>query len=443
MAKADSEGTSACSLGGAAGDAPVELLGMFNNLFKAAGLQLPACKCSFDSSLSEEICISSTSCAQEDDQRQELLRRNGQAWDSHRSLGDMTLEYEWEEVRMATGNFGGLRKMGRGRFSTVYQGRLEEGVDVAVKVLEGFHTSDHSGIFEEEVCLLSRVRHPNVVMLLGCAMEPGKHRKAMVYELLPGGSCHNRLHEFHSPFLWQERLRTAIEMSRGLAHLHKYRPEVFHRDIKTAKILFSSQGIAKIADFGLACASRRRNERFKAVAVPDGTVGYAAPEYAETSIATEASEVYSAGMVLLELLTGRLPAQHVAESRDEWIFLLDDIRPDSGDAADRVLKMLDSRTQWPLPTAASMTDFALSCIHSEAWRRPSFMNMVMLLQSMSSVLNEPRPRSSPLGGPSTPVSPAAAAAKKSKKDRKRSVERRMLLVEAVAATAAAAPGGAE
>lgn len=375
---------------------PADLLSMFRSLLRAAAMDLPACKCSYET-MAEEICIrgGQSDTWELDKQHQEPpvdIMKPVSSYSSTHSLmqtfeghhvriSDMTLEYDWDEIAKATGSFSSTRKLGRGRFSAVFQGRLEEGVDVAVKVLDTF-TPDQHIAFEDEVTLLSRIRHPNVVMMLGCGIDPGGLRKALVYELLPNGSCYHRLHESPEPFAWQDRLKTCLELSRGLAHLHRYRPEVFHRDIKPAKVLYSRQGVAKLVDFGLACASRERFERHSWVRVPTGTVGYAAPEYAERSEATEACEVYSAGIVLLELLTGRLPAEPVADATDDWIFLLDELRPDSPHVADRVLKQLDARASWPLPIARKLTDLTVLCVQGEAARRPNFMRMVITLKGL-------------------------------------------------------------
>jgi len=313
----------------------------------------------------------------------EALEKDG------RDLHELALQYSWAEIANATGGFCKSRTLGSGASGTVYRGRLREGTEVAVKAIE----VPVNGSFEEEVRLLSRCRHPNVVMLLGfareeCHLSPPSsssraspsQRRVLVYELLHGGDLYSRLQLRGAQFPWQERLRTAIDVSRGLAHLHKHRPEIFHRDIKSQNILFGADGTAKIADFGLACVPARRTGSGRSDVA--GTIGYVDPLYAMTGVVTEASEVYSWGMVLIELLTRRPPAI-VAADRRSYTFLTDELRPHEDHAKHRVLQRLDSIAQWPLSTAAGLATLALLCIHHDADRRPSFLEVPPLLQELA------------------------------------------------------------
>lgn len=322
-----------------------------------------------------------------------------------RDLHELALQYSWAEIAGATGGLCKSRTLGSGASGTVYRGRLREGTEVAVKVIE----VPVNGSFEEEVRLLSRCRHPNVVMLLGfareeCHLNPPstssraspRQRRVLVYELLHGGDLYSRLQLRGAQFPWQERLRTAIDVSRGLAHLHKHRPEIFHRDIKSQNILFGADGTAKIADFGLACVPARRTGSGRSDVA--GTIGYVDPLYAMTGLVTEASEVYSWGMVLIELLTRRPPAI-VAADRRSYTFLTDELRPHEDNAKHRVLQRLDSVAQWPLSTAAGLTTLALLCIHHDADRRPSFLEVPPLLQELATVGSDvPPSATSSVGG---------------------------------------------
>jgi len=398
-------------------------------------------------------------------------------------LCELALEYSWEEVFRATDGFSGERRLGSGASGTVFRGTLEEGIDVAVKVIEVLV----GGGFEEEVRLLSRCRHPNVVMLLGFARENNfedrnivaaavyepvqvgsrvqsvahlayggvvsvpagalgtvvisepqifvawdclqqRHplvaataagvaqpvdrsqivklcqRRALIYELLPGGDALSRIQARDIEFPWKERLRTALGMARGLAHLHKHRPEVFHRDIKTANVLFGLDGAAKIADFGLACASKCRGARELAVACAAGTPGYADPLYSRTGIVTEANEIYSLGMVFLELLTGRPPAV-VTEDGSRCVFLWQELLAQGERAGEYVMRLLDHRAGWPPTAATTLTAQALRCITSDAALRPSFLELASLLQGLAkATCHEAVPSEiTPAGGASVEV----------------------------------------
>lgn len=314
-----------------------------------------------------------------------------------KELQQISLDYSWTEVANSTDCFSETRKLGSGASGTVYRGSLQEGTEVAVKVIE----TPVNGSFEVEVRLLSRCRHPNVVMLLGFSKEPpdgymtvamsaraqpqsarkrhGRQRSALVYELLHGGDLYVRLQSTSQPFTWWERLRAAADVSRGLAHLHKHRPEIFHRDIKSQNILFSSDGTAKIADFGLACVSARLQASIQGVA---GTLGYVDPQYVATGVITEASEVYSLGMVFIELLTGRPPAVVAPDGRS-CIFLNDELKPHEDGAKRRLLQRIDARAPWPMTTASSLATLALLCIHNDADRRPSFIEVTTILQGLA------------------------------------------------------------
>lgn len=310
-------------------------------------------------------------------------------------LEGLALEYSWQELQQATDSFAPTRQLGAGASGTVYYATLCEGTEAAIKVLD----APTQGGFEEEVRLLSRCRHPNVVMLLGFAEEtqfpfgPIHRRCALVYEMLPGGDLYRRLQgrDDSKPYHWQDRLRTATEVCRGLAHLHKHRPKIFHRDIKSQNILFSSDGTAKIADFGLACMANHHHEHEIATVKVAGTLGYSDPLYTRTGVISESSECYSFGQVMIELLVGRPPAV-LAQDGLSCVFLSDELRPKEERAKGRVLSRLDRRAQWPLQTAASMATLALLCIHDDADRRPSFLEAADMLRDLATGLGSPAAR---------------------------------------------------
>ncbi|CAE8634927.1 unnamed protein product [Polarella glacialis] len=221
----------------------------------------------------------------------------------------------------------------------VNEGRLlvgtfsRDGTEVAIKVL----ACPKEGGFREEVEVLSRFRHPNLVILMGFARN-GKERY-LVYELLPGGDLNGRLNKDAS-FTWKQRLSVVLDSALGLSHLHGSRPQVFHRDVKTQNILMDKNGTGKVADFGLACLAQQ-NQNSLAVSQTSGTIGYADPLYIRSGVVTEKSEVYSMGMVILEVLTGRPPALQHANGRIEYQF--DHLNGEMS----RLVAMVDRRGQWP------------------------------------------------------------------------------------------------
>jgi len=305
--------------------------------------------------------------------------------DEDKGLEELAMEYAWSEIASSTKDFDEERALGSGASGAVYKGTLSEGIDVAVKVIETVVGSE----FTSEVRLLSKCRHPNVVMLLGFAIEPKTYsaedpsvenprRRALVYELLPGGDVHNRLQKPKKPYRWQERLKTAIDTARGLAHLHKHRPEIFHRDIKSPNILFDAAGVAKIADFGLACVPKKKTARNMLVAEAGGTPGYCDPLYAMSGVVTEANEVYSFGWTVIELMTARPPAY---ATDDGNIFFLSDHLFAGDGAKQRLLDLLDKAAMWPTRVARELADIALRCVY-EHDLRPSFLELTGLLQEL-------------------------------------------------------------
>jgi len=283
-------------------------------------------------------------------------------------LNHISQEFDFGEIREATQSFSSSHRLGEGTYGTVFRGTLRDGTEVAVKAL----ASPKEGGFREEVEVLSRFRHPNLVILMGFARH-GRERY-LIYELLPGGDVNSRLNKDPS-FTWKNRLNVVLDCALGLSHLHGSRPQVFHRDVKTQNMLMDKNGTGKVADFGLACLAQP-NQHSLAVKETSGTLGYADPLYIRSGVVTEKSEVYSLGMVLLEVLTGRPPALQHPNGRIEYQF--DHI---GGDAA-KLMAMVDRRGQWPPAMAQHVGHLALSCTCEQEQIRPSFVDIVTKLRKL-------------------------------------------------------------
>ena len=205
----------------------------------------------------------------------------------------------YQALADATNGFEDRRIVGRGGFGPVYRGDLDNIGPVAVKVLEA---AGGQGVheFHREVEILSRCRHENIVPLLACAMTPG-HPLCLAYAFMADGALSDALLRNPRALSADQRLRVAEDIARGLAYLHA--EHVVHRDIKSANILLDGEGRARVADAGLARdVNAQTTTMTRGLAV--GSPGYLDPEYAETYRVTTASDVYSYGVVLLELLTG-------------------------------------------------------------------------------------------------------------------------------------------
>ncbi|KAK9108359.1 hypothetical protein Syun_024370 [Stephania yunnanensis] len=217
------------------------------------------------------------------------------------------------ELEEATENFS--KKIGKGSFGPVYYGKMKDGQEVAVKILAD--ASNHGAHqFVNEVALLSRIHHKNLVHLIGCCEEA--HQRILVYEYMHNGTLcdfiHGSLNQEHLD--WISRLSIAEDAAKGLEYLHSgCNPSIIHRDVKTSNILLDVNMRAKVSDFGL---SKQTDENLTHVSsVACGTLGYLDPEYYGNQQLTEKSDVYSFGVVLLELISGRKPFS-LEEYGAEW-----------------------------------------------------------------------------------------------------------------------------
>ena len=284
------------------------------------------------------------------------------------NLNSISLEYSFAEVSKACRNFSPSSLLGRGSYGSVYRGVLKDGTEVAIKVL---NVPKESG-FKEEVLVLSKFRHPNLVILMGFSRN-GKNRY-LIYELLSGGDLCSRIQK-DPAFDWRKRTTACLDAALGLSHLHNASPKVFHRDIKTQNILLDRNGIAKMADFGLALLVQP-NAGVK-VEQCSGTLGYADPLYISSSVVTERSEVYSFGMVVLETLTGRPPAvQNPVNGQVQYVYghVGRDIAP--------IMAMVQWRAGWPPELAQRMARLALACIDRTESNRPVFVDLVARLRDL-------------------------------------------------------------
>lgn len=226
------------------------------------------------------------------------------------------------ELEKATDRFNSQNILGEGGFGRVYRGVLEDGTKLAVKVLR---RDDQQGgrEFMAEVEMLSRLHHRNLVKLTGICTE--EHNRSLVYELIPNGSVESHLHDQDketAPLDWDARMKIALGAARGLAYLHEdSNPRVIHRDFKSSNILLEDDFTPKVSDFGLAKVASDEGKGYISTRVM-GTFGYVAPEYAMTGHLLVKSDVYSYGVVLLELLSGRKPVDmsqpHGQENLVTW-----------------------------------------------------------------------------------------------------------------------------
>ncbi|XP_047079014.1 phytosulfokine receptor 1-like [Lolium rigidum] len=234
--------------------------------------------------------------------------------DDDSAASERTTVITLDEVVKGTGDFDDSRIVGCGGFGMVYRATLADGRDVAVKRLSGdFQQMERE--FRAEVEALSRVRHRNLVSLRGYC-RVGKDVRLLIYPFMDNGSLDHWLHERAGTDVlpWPARLRVARDAARGLAYLHggsNGAPRVMHRDVKSSNILLDADMEARLADFGLARLARGNDDTHVTTDLV-GTLGYIPPEYASSPAATYRGDVYSMGVVLVELVTGRRPVDMAA-----------------------------------------------------------------------------------------------------------------------------------
>lgn len=293
------------------------------------------------------------------------------------------------DIERATKNFHASRVIGEGGFGIVYSGILDDGTKVAVKVLK---RDDRQGSreFLAEVEMLSRLHHRNLVRLIGICTEA--HSRCLVYELVPNGSVDSHLHGVDkeaSPLDWCARMKIALGAARGLAYLHEdSSPRVIHRDYKSSNILLEHDFTAKVSDFGLARTAL--DERSKHISTHVmGTFGYLAPEYAMTGHLLVKSDVYSYGVVLLELLTGRKPVDLSQPPGQEnlvaWARPLLTTKEGLETIIDPALKPTAS-----YDSVAKFAAIASMCVQPEVSHRPFMGEVVQALKLVCDEFDETR-----------------------------------------------------
>ncbi|CAA7045746.1 unnamed protein product [Microthlaspi erraticum] len=212
--------------------------------------------------------------------------------------------FTYEELSRATNGFSEANLLGQGGFGYVFKGILRNGKDIAVKQLKA-GSAQGEREFQAEVGIISRVHHRHLVALVGYCIADAQ--RLLVYEFVPNNTLEFHLHgKGRPPMAWSSRLKIAVGSAKGLSYLHENcNPKIIHRDIKAANILIDFKFEAKVADFGLAKIALDTNTHVSTRVM--GTFGYLAPEYAASGKLSEKSDVFSFGVVLLELITGRRP----------------------------------------------------------------------------------------------------------------------------------------
>lgn len=293
-------------------------------------------------------------------------------------VGNFKSTFTYEELKIATDNFSEANLLGQGGFGYVHKGVLTNGKVVAIKQLKA-GSGQGEREFQAEIEIISQVHHRHLVSLVGyCTFGS---QRLLVYEFVPNKTLEFHLHGKDRPVMnWPTRMKIALGSARGLAYLHEdCQPKIIHRDIKSANILLDDSFEAKVADFGLAKHSLDTDTHVSTRVM--GTFGYLAPEYASSGKLTEKSDVFSFGVLLLELITGFRPFDKADTFADDsmvdWAtpLLAQGLADGNFDAlVDQKLEEYDSAEM------ARMAACAAACIRHSARRRPRMSQIVRALE---------------------------------------------------------------
>ncbi|KAL8153670.1 hypothetical protein V2J09_011430 [Rumex salicifolius] len=266
------------------------------------------------------------------------------------------LDYEilWEDLTIG-------EQIGQGSCGTVYHG-LWYGSDVAIKVFsKQEYTEEAIYSFRQEVSLMKRLRHPNILLFMGAVTSP--QHLCIVTEFLPRGSLFRLLQRNTSKLDWRRRVHMALDIVRGMNYLHHCSPPVIHRDLKSSNLLVDKNWTVKVADFGL---SRIKHETYLTTKTGKGTPQWMAPEVLRNERSDEKSDIYSFGVILWELATDKIPWEHLNSMQ-----------------VIGAVGFMNQRLDIPSDVDPKWVSIIEKCWHSDPQRRPTFHELLEKLKDLA------------------------------------------------------------
>ncbi|PHT50802.1 Serine/threonine-protein kinase-like protein [Capsicum baccatum] len=296
-------------------------------------------------------------------------------------------EFSYSALHAATNAFSRDNLLGKGSHGYVYKAHLHQYKLIAAvkksKLAEPPRHSSSNSPAENEIEILSRVYHPRLVNLLGYAVD-SKQNKLIVVEFMPNGSLYELLHSDSKPPSWTRRVRFALQIARGVHFLHCSNPPVIHRDIKSSNILIDGNFSARLGDFGLSLRGNVEDVVVKSTP-PAGTLGYLDPAYLAPGDLSTKSDVFSFGILLLEIISGRnaIDVNYSPPSVVDWAVPL--IK--SG----QYLEIYDPRIAPPEDDEAlrQLAVVAARCVRKTAVKRPAMAEVVEWLKMVYKRMSYP------------------------------------------------------
>ncbi|XP_020086600.1 nodulation receptor kinase-like [Ananas comosus] len=294
----------------------------------------------------------------------------------HDPTNPVVQQFPLQYIQNATENYKTL--IGEGGFGVVYKGVLPHGQEVAVKVRSSSSTQG-TREFNNELRILSTIQHDNLVPLLGYCCE--NDQQILVYPFMSNGSLQDRLYgeaAKRKVLDWPTRLSIALGAAKGLMYLHNFAGRcIIHRDVKSSNILLDHSMIGKVTDFGFSKYAPQEGDSGASLEVR-GTAGYLDPEYYSTQQLSAKSDVFSFGVVLLEIVTGREPL-NIHRPRNEWS-LVEWAKPFIRES--RIEEIVDPtiKSQYHSESMWRVVEAALACTEPFATFRPSMSDIVRELE---------------------------------------------------------------
>ncbi|CAL0326445.1 unnamed protein product [Lupinus luteus] len=297
--------------------------------------------------------------------------------------------FKYQDLLEATGHFSETAVLGSGACGTVYKAIMNDGEVIAVKRLKSHgEGANVDRSFLAEISTLGKIRHRNIVKLYGFCYHEDSN--LLLYEYMENGSLGEQLHSKTSTCMldWSDRYKIALGAAEGLCYLHyDCKPQIIHRDIKSSNILLDEVFQAHVGDFGLAkLIDFSYSKSMSAVA---GSYGYIAPEYAYTMKVTEKCDIYSFGVVLLELVTGKSPVQPLEQGGDlvTWVRRAIQAAVPTSELLDKRLNLSAQKT---VEEMSLILKIALFCTSTSPIKRPTMREVVaMLIDAREYVNNSP------------------------------------------------------